>query len=97
MPTYIWVGNFTDQGIRTIKDSMKRAEAVQGAAKKYGVTMTDIHWTMGQYDIVAEFEAPDDATMSAFGLAVSMAGNVKGQTMRAFDRNEMNAVIGKIS
>jgi len=96
MPTYIWVGNFTEQGLRTIKDSTKRADAVQGAAKKFGATLKQIHWTMGQFDIVAEFEAPDDAAMSAFGLTVSMAGNVRGQTMRAFDKNEMNGIIGKV-
>ncbi|MDX1376210.1 MAG: GYD domain-containing protein [Burkholderiales bacterium] len=96
MATYIWIGNFTEQGMRTIKDSTKRADAVKEAAKKFGVTLKDIRWTLGQYDIVVTFEAPDDASITALGLTVAMAGNVSGQTLRAFDREEMGAILGKV-
>jgi uncharacterized protein with GYD domain len=96
MPTYIFVGNFTEQGMRSIKDSVKRADAVKSAAKKFGATMTDIHWTMGQFDVIVTFEAKDDASMSAFALSVAMAGNIRGQTMRAYSKEEMSAVIGKV-
>ena len=96
MATYIWVGNFTEQGMRTIKDTTKRADAVKTAAKKFGVTLKDMYWTMGQYDIVGTFDAKDDASMSSFALSVAMAGNIRGQTMRAYNREEMSAVLGKI-
>jgi uncharacterized protein with GYD domain len=96
MPTYIVLGNFTEQGIRNVKDTTKRADAVKDAAKKYGATMKDIHWTMGQYDMVATFEAPDDAAMSALVLTVASAGNIRGQTLRAYSREEMNAVLKKM-
>ncbi|KPK06109.1 MAG: GYD family protein [Betaproteobacteria bacterium SG8_39] len=96
MATYIWVGNFTEQGMRTIKDTTKRADAVREAGKKYGVTLKDMYWTMGQYDLVGIFEAKDDASISAFALTVGMSGNLQGQSMRAFNKDEMTAILGKV-
>jgi uncharacterized protein with GYD domain len=96
MPTFIFVGNFTDQGIRSIKDSVKRSEAVKELAKKFGVTMTDFKWTMGAYDMVVQLEAPDGPSMSAFALAVGMAGNVRGQTLRSYSKAEMEGILKKI-
>ncbi len=60
MATYIALCNFTDQGIRNVKDTTKRADAVMEAAKKFGANMTQIYWTVGHYDLVAIIEAPDD-------------------------------------
>lgn len=97
MATYIFIGNFTDQGIRNVKDTTKRADAVKESARKFGVNMKDIVWTMGQYDMVVTFEAPDDASVSAFALAVGSAGNIRGQTMRAYTRDELNAILTKIA
>lgn len=97
MPTYIILANFTDQGIRNVKDTTKRADAVKEAAKKFGVNMKEIVWTMGQYDMVVTLEAPDDATVSAYALLVGSAGNIRGQTMRAYSRDEMNAILTRIA
>lgn len=96
MVTYIALSNFTDQGIRTIKDSTKRADAVKEAAKKFGATMTHIYWTLGKYDLVAIIEAPDDASATAFALAIGTAGNVRMQSLRAFSRDEMNGILAKM-
>jgi uncharacterized protein with GYD domain len=96
MLTYIALGSFTDQGIRTVKDSTKRADAVKETAGRFGVKMRDIYWTQGQYDLVTLCEAQDEASIAAFGLAVSSAGNVRFQTLRAFNRDEMNAIVGKL-
>jgi uncharacterized protein with GYD domain len=96
MATYITLANFTDQGIHTVKDSTKRADAVKEAAKKFGATMPQIYWTMGQYDLVAVVEAPDDMSATAFALAIGMAGNIRGQTLRAFNKDEMNGILGKL-
>ena len=96
MVTYIALSNFTDQGIRTVKDSTKRADAVKAAAKKFGATMTQIYWTMGKYDVVAIIEAPDDASATAFALAIGMAGNIRMQTLRAFSKDEMDGILGKL-
>ncbi|MDR3454096.1 MAG: GYD domain-containing protein [Rhodoferax sp.] len=97
MVTYIALSNFTDQGIRTIKDSTKRADAVKEAAKKFGATMTQIYWTLGKYDLVAIIEAPDDASATAFALAIGAAGNVRMQSLRAFSRDEMNGILAKMA
>lgn len=97
MATFIALGNFTDQGIRNVKDTVKRADAVKEAAKKAGITMKDIMWTLGSYDMVVTFEAPDEASITAFALAIGAAGNVRTQTLRAFDRSEMTAILAKLS
>ena len=97
MVTYIALSNFTDQGIRNVKDSTKRADAVKVAAKKFGATLTQIYWTLGKYDLVAIIEAPDDASATAFALAIGMAGNIRTQTLRAFSKDEMDAILAKLA
>lgn len=96
MATYIVLGSFTEQGARTIKDTTKRADAVRELAKKFGVTAREFYWTMGAHDLVVIFDAPDDAAMTALAMNVAAAGNVRTQTMRAFTRDELNNVIGKL-
>ena len=96
MATYITLGNFTDQGIRNVKDTTKRAEAVKEAVRKSGANMKNIYWTMGSYDLIGIFEAPDDLSMSAVALAIGMAGNIRGQTLRALTADEMNGVLSKL-
>ena len=97
MATFIALSSFTDQGIRSIKDSTKRAEAVQEAAAKFGAKITQIYWTLGHYDLVAVIEAPDDASATAFALAIGSAGNVRTQTLRAFSKDEMKGILGKLA
>ena len=96
MATFIWVGNFTEQGMRTIKDTTKRSEAARELAKKHGVTIKDMYWTVGMYDLVAIFEAADAEAVSAFGLTIGQSGNLTGQTLRAFSKDEMNKVLAKV-
>ena len=96
MATYIVLTSFTDQGIRNIKDTTKRADAVREAAKKMGITVKDFYWTVGQYDVVVVFEAPDDASITALALAIGAQGNVRTQTMRAYNRDEMSKVLAKL-
>lgn len=96
MATYVVLANFTDQGIRNVKDSPKRAQAVKDMAKKAKATIKEMYWTLGQYDLVAIVEAADDAAMTALGLSIGAQGNVRTQTLRAFDENEMKAIIGKM-
>jgi uncharacterized protein with GYD domain len=96
MATYIVLSSFTDQGVRNVKDTTKRADAVRETAKKMGVTMKDIYWTVGKYDVVVTFDAPDDAAMTALSLAISSGGNVRTQTMRAFSRDEVAGILAKL-
>jgi uncharacterized protein with GYD domain len=97
MATYIVLGNYTDQGIRSIKDTLKRTDAVKALAKKSGVTLKESFWTRGAYDLVSIFEAPDDQSMTAFGLSIGVLGNVRTQTLRAFSAADMSAILGKVS
>ena len=96
MPTYVCLIRFTDQGIRNIKDTVKRGDAAMAEAEKMGMKILEELWTMGAYDGVVTLEAPDDETMSALILKVGSPGNVKNQTLRAFRRNEMEAILAKI-
>jgi uncharacterized protein with GYD domain len=68
MATYISLIQFTDQGIRNIKDTVKRDEASMAEAEKMGMKIIDAFWTMGAYDVVVLLDAPDDETMTAFAL-----------------------------
>src|SRR5881296_1155706 len=89
MAMYISLIQFTEQGIRNIKDTVKRGEAAKAEAEKMGVKIIEEFWTMGTYDVVVVLEAPDDAAASAFFLKIGSLGNVKSHTLRAFRREEM--------
>src|SRR5258707_13059823 len=92
MATYVGLIQFADQGIRNIKDTVKRGDAAMAEAEKLGMKVVEEFWTMGAYDAVVVFDAPDDATMSAFRLKIGSLGNVKTHTMRSFNR----AAVAKI-
>jgi len=97
MATYIVLANFTDQGIRNVKDTAKRADVFKELAKTFGATVKDVYWTLGQYDVAAVVEAPDDVTVTALGLTLGKSGNVRTQTLRAFSRTDMDAILGKVA
>ena len=97
MATYIMLGSFTDQGIRNVKDTTKRADNIKASAKKLGITVKEIYWTLGQYDTALIAEAPDDAAMTAFGLTAGAQGNVRTQTLRAFSPEEMGRILSHMS
>ena len=97
MKTYIALSSFTDQGVRSVKDSTKRADAVQEVAKKFGASMPQLYWTLGKYDLVAIIEAPDDESATAFSLAIAAAGNIRIQTLRAFNKGEMNGILARMA
>jgi len=96
MANYVCLLQFTDQGIRNIKDTTKRAEAATAEAEKMGAKITQAFWTMGAYDVILVLEAPDDETASAFAAKLGSLGNVKTQTMRAFGRQEIEKILAKI-
>jgi uncharacterized protein with GYD domain len=96
MARYISLLRFADQGIRNVKDTIKRGDAAIAEAEKMGMKIIEEYWTMGAYDGVVVFDAPDDETMTAFALKVSSLGNVKTHTMRAFRKEEMEGILAKI-
>ena len=96
MATYIMLASFTEQGIRNVKDTTSRADSLRELAKGSGATVKDIYWTLGQYDLVAIADAPDEMTMTALGLALGTRGHVRTQTLRAFSQADMNTILSKV-
>jgi len=96
MAMYISLIQFTEQGIRNVKDTVKRGDAAIGEAEKMGMKIIEEFWTMGAYDVVVMFDAPNDETMSAFLLKIGSMGNVKSQTLRAFRKQEMEGILAKL-
>jgi uncharacterized protein with GYD domain len=96
MATFVLLVNFTDQGIRNIKDTIDRAKAFQGMAKKSGVTLKELCWTMGRYDVIAVFEAPDDESATALAFSASSLGSVRSEVLRAFSFEDMKQILGKM-
>ena len=94
MATFITTMHFTDQGIKAVRDTCGRADAFKAAAKKMGVKVSGIYWTLGAFDGVIVFEAQDEATATAAMLHLSYLGNIKTQTARAFDAAEMQKILG---
>lgn len=96
MAAYIALVNFTDQGIRNIKQTTERAKALSAAAGKLGVKVKDTYWTMGAYDAVLIADAPNDEAITALALSAGLLGNIRTQTMRAYTAEEMNKILSKI-
>ena len=96
MAVYVGLISFTDQGIRNVRDTVKRGDAAIAEAEKMGMKIVEEFWTMGAYDAIVVFEAPNDETMSAFMLKIGSLGNVKSHTLRAFRRSEMEEILAKI-
>ena len=96
MTTFITLVSFTDQGVRSIKDSPKRAEAFKAMAAKAGASVKSIYWTLGHYDMVVTLDAPDAATATSLNLAVGAAGNIRTETLTAFSGEEFGKILGKI-
>src|SRR5438309_2986841 len=96
MASYIGLIQFADQGIRNVKDTVKRGDAAITEAEKMGMKVVEEFWTMGAYDAVVLFEAPDDETMSAFMLKIGLLGNVKSYILRVFRRSVLEDILTKL-
>ena len=95
MPTYIALHNFTDEGIRTIKETIQRSYGAAELAKQYGASL-QTYWTVGPYDVVYILEVPDDESAAAFLLDGGSRGVVRTTTLRAYDRQEMSSIVEKL-
>ena len=96
MATFITTINFTAEGIQEIGESTKRANGFKAAAKKLGVKVKDIYWTLGDYDGVLILEAPDDETVTSSLLHLAGKGFVQTSTVRAFTSPEMDEIVAKL-
>src|SRR5262245_44197407 len=96
MVTYVVLAKFTDQGIRNAKESPKRAEAFKQMAETFGVTVKELFWTQGRYDIVTVVEAPDEFSATALNLSLGALGNIRTESLRAFSAADMATIVSKM-
>ena len=97
MAQYIILINWTDQGIRNVKESPKRLDTGRAVAKKLGMEMKDFYMTMGDYDMVGHLDAPNDETVAKFILGLATLGNVRTKTLKAFSEDEYRKIIGSLA
>jgi len=93
MTTYILLVNWTDQGIRDVKNTLDRVKSFRKTAQAMGITVDALKWTLGSHDLVVTVDAPDDETVTRLGMALGQLGNVRTTTMRAFGEDEMARIL----
>ena len=94
MARYILLMNWTDQGVKNVKDSANRLDAAKALAKKMGCEMREFYMTVGAYDMVVIAEAPNDETFAKFSLNLAMGGNIRTTTLKAFPEDAYRKIIG---
>src|ERR671914_2445105 len=93
MPRYVVLVNWTDQGIRNVKQTIERTDHGGDIAEKHGLKLEQAYWTVGAYDMVTVFEAPDDRAISAHLLEIGSLGNVRTTTLRAYNEEELSGIL----
>ena len=97
MPTFISLFGWTEQGVHDVINTGKRAADFRSSIQAAGGSVKNIYWTMGRYDGVIVFEAPDDATAAAVMMGGCAKGNVRSETLRAFTEEEIEGVLAKMT
>lgn len=96
MAKYIILTNWTDQGIKSVKDSPKRLDAAKALAKKHGCKVEQFYLTIGAHDMTVILDAPDDETIAKFVLTLGSGGNVRTTTLKAFSEATYRQIIGSL-
>lgn len=97
MPTYLIQSQWTDQGIRNVKESAKRLDIGKKKLKEMGGEIKAVYLTTGAYDMLAVAEVPSDATMAAYVLWLGSQGNLRTQTVKAFTEDEYRSIVGQLA
>jgi uncharacterized protein with GYD domain len=97
MAQYIILINWTDQGIRNVKESPKRLDTARAVAKKLDMELKDFYLTMGDYDMVGHLDAPNDESVAKFILGLGTLGNVRTKTLKAFSEEEYRKIISSLA
>ncbi len=95
MARFVSLINWTEQGVRSFAQSVDRASKAQELAQKFGGRLEATYWTLGQYDIVAVMEFPDEQAVTAFALSLGSMGNVRTNTLPAFTADEMRDIVAR--
>ena len=96
MPAYVMLANWTDQGARQVKESPKRVDAARKALIEMGGEFKSLYMTLGDYDLVVIYEAPDDAVAARFSLLLGQLGAVRTTTMKAFPEAAYREIINSL-
>jgi uncharacterized protein with GYD domain len=96
MPTFICSLGWTEQGIKAVKDSPKRAKAARALAKKVGVEIKQVFMTTGDHDLMVVLQAANGDNVAKFAMALSMQGFVRTSTVRAWSEEEMAKLISEL-
>ena len=97
MARYIMLTNWTEQGIKNVKESPKRLDAAKALAKKFNGEVGEFYMTTGAHDMVVMLEAPDDEAAAKFALSLGSAGNVRTTTLKAFSEQSYRSIIGSLA
>ena len=96
MPTYVMLANWTEQGLRSIEESPKRIDASRKALEEMGGRFLSVYMTMGTYDLVITYNAPDDAVAARFTLLLGKLGNVRTSSLKAFPEEAYRQIINSL-
>jgi len=97
MPTYVMLAKWTDQGIRAIDDASRRIDAAKKTLTEMGGQFRSLYMTMGDYDLVAIYDAPDDAVAARFTLILGKMGNVRTTSMKAFPEEAFRQIVASLT
>ena len=96
MPTYVMLANWTEQGMRSINDSPKRIDAAKRSLEEMGGAFRSIYMTMGDYDLIMIYDAPDDAVAARFTLMLGKLGNVRTTSLKAFPEEAFRQIVNSL-
>jgi len=96
MPAYVILANWTDQGARQVRESPKRLDAAKKALREMGGEFKSIYMTLGDYDLIVTYEAPDDAVAARFTLLLGQLGSVRTRTLKAFPEAAYREIINSL-
>jgi uncharacterized protein with GYD domain len=96
MPTYVMLANWTEQGMRAINDSPKRIDAAKKTLEEMGGQFRSVYMTMGDYDLIMIYDAPDDAVAARFTLMLGKLGNVRTASMKAFPEEAYRQIVNSL-
>ena len=97
MPMYMLLCNFTEQGVRGIKDAPKRRAAAREVAKKFGVEIKASYLAMGVYDLIIHLEAKDEESLARFVLSLAGVGNLRTTTVPVFSEAQFDKIAGSLA
>jgi len=97
LATYLLLCNWTEQGLRSIKEAPERRRRATQLAERLGCKIVGVFMTLGQYDLTIRVEAPDDETLARLALSIAAQGNLRTTTLKAFPAEEFEKIVGSLS